>query len=872
MQANFNSVGTVSPPISLEHLFDLADFKPNPNQYEAIQSVNGPLFLVAGPGSGKTRVLLWRTVNLLVFHGVHPGEVFLSTFTQKAAHQLKDGLLSLLGLVTNQTGVPYDLSGMYVGTVHSLCQRLLRDRTLSQGRARRDAVRILDALDQYFFLYSNGFWREAKASLGYAPDSDELLGDINDVFSGKPYPSKHRATQNLASMLNRFSEENLKPSTVLADASDEDVRLFGRLYACYLERLDGRVDLSLLQQAAFEMLRENNISGAFKHVIVDEYQDTNSIQETLYFKLAEDSRNLCVVGDDDQALYRFRGATVENFVQFPERCERHITTQPRRIELNTNYRSRAEIVTFYTRFMEQYNWQKPSGGYYRLHDKGIRAHSDDARAAVVASSQLGGDETADEIAALVKRLVDEGKVSDPNQVAFLFPSLKAVAAKRMQRALEQQGLKVYAPRAKRFLEADEPSDVIGLLTLLFGRPSREQLYNRGDYKDYHDWLSSCEARAKRICAGDANLKRYLEDRGAEVAQILSDHRALSEVMAARGWQRADVYEPEKHKRALASAKGLSGQAKRGLGGKYLDDIVRERREQYARGERKDPPFTLAYILNRATSTDWNLLDLFYRFCGFDHFKTMFDLAEAGEDEGPICNLSLTSQYLARFIDQYQSVVTASFIQDNMLTNLFFGSFLFALFRIGEGEFEDAEDPFPKGRIPFLTIHQSKGLEFPAVVLGSVDRRNLNPQKPEELIRPLLEGDPEPLEHVGNFDAMRQFYVALSRAKNLLVIADPRGRGIQTYAPFKPLLNGNIRRIPDLKLSEVPEASVDVEDTSRTYSYTGDFLAYLRCPRRYMLFNKYDFAASRTQTMFFGNLVHNTIEDLHNFLIAGKEGA
>ena len=868
MQKTVPAGAKPAPPasVSLEQLFELADFEPNENQYDAIRHVEGPLFLVAGPGSGKTRVLLWRTVNLLVFHGVDPSEVFLSTFTQKASQQLKDGLLSLLGLVTNLTGVPYDLSGMYVGTVHSLCQRMLRDRAFSQGRARRDNVRILDELDQYFFMYSNGFWAQAKASLGFDVNSADLLGDINEIFTGKPSGSKHKATQNLSSMLNRFSEENLKPGAILDGSPSAELAFFGNLYACYLERLAGQVDLSLLQQAAFELLCESGAAqGVFKHVIVDEYQDTNSIQEQLYFKLAQTSKNICVVGDDDQALYRFRGATVENFVQFPERCTTYLSQAPRRIELNTNYRSRREIVDFYTGFMEQYNWENPQGGHYRLHDKGIRAFSQDPRAAVVASSQLKGDEVADEVAGLVKRLIDEGKVKDPNQIAFLFPSLKAVAAKRMHSALERRGLKVYAPRAKRFLEADEPSDVVGLFILLFGKPSREQLYNLGDYKEYHDWLSACEARAKALCDDDANLKRYLADRREDLKQILADHDILSRVMSEQGWGRSDIYYPGRHKRVLASAKGLSAKARGGLGGKYLDAIAEKR---LAEGE----PFSLAYILNRATSVDWNLLDLFYRFCGFDHLKAMFDLAETGEDEGPICNLSLTSQYLARFIDQYQGVITANFIRDDKLKNTFFGSFLFALFRIGEGEFEDAEDPFPKGRIPFLTIHQSKGLEFPVVVLASVDRRNLSPQKTEEIIRPLLDGHPEPLEHVGNFDAMRQFYVALSRAKNLLVIADPRGQGIQTYRPFKPILDGDIRRIPELELDDVPEATLEVSDTSRTFSYTGDFLAYLRCPRQYMLFNKYSFAASRTQTMFFGNLIHNTIEDLHNFLIAAKVDA
>ena len=108
----------------IETLWSEADFTPNKSQRKAILHTDGPLFLTAGPGSGKTRVLLWRTVNLIAFHDVRPEEIFLSTFTEKAAFQLREGLRTLLGLVTNFNNTPYDLSKMYVGTVHSpLCQR-----------------------------------------------------------------------------------------------------------------------------------------------------------------------------------------------------------------------------------------------------------------------------------------------------------------------------------------------------------------------------------------------------------------------------------------------------------------------------------------------------------------------------------------------------------------------------------------------------------------------------------------------------------------------------------------------------------------------------------------------------------------------------
>ena len=119
----------------LFHAVHPGPFKPDNYQEQAILHTTGPLFLTAGPGSGKTRVLLWRTLNLLVFHEVRPDEIFLSTFTEKAAFQLQEGLRALLSLVTHLTGTPYDVSPMYIGTVHALCQRLLTDRRFSMGDA-----------------------------------------------------------------------------------------------------------------------------------------------------------------------------------------------------------------------------------------------------------------------------------------------------------------------------------------------------------------------------------------------------------------------------------------------------------------------------------------------------------------------------------------------------------------------------------------------------------------------------------------------------------------------------------------------------------------------------------------------------------------
>jgi DNA helicase-2/ATP-dependent DNA helicase PcrA len=857
-------------PFTLDDLFAEAGFTPNDAQRQAIGHTNGPLFLVAGPGSGKTRVLLWRTVNLILFHGVPPERIFLSTFTEKAAKQLRDGLLTLLGRVTNRTNRSFDLSKMYVGTVHSLCHRLLADRTFSPGRARAGAPIVMDALEQYFHLASAKFWRGAAEALGHAGPLEDLRAQVNAHFETSSTPSRHKAVVNLQSLFNRLSEEDLDPKPIL-EVRPRTTRRCSASTSCTASASasTGR-PLAAPARRLSALIANDGTMHRFKHVIVDEYQDTNAIQERIFFRLAGGSKNVCVVGDDDQALYRFRGATVENFVRFPERCLAHLGGEPTRIELNINYRSRAPIVELYTHFIEQTDWTRPGPtpiggtGYFRLHDKGIRAHRPQDGAAVVASTAAHPEQVAAEIAGLVKDLITSGRVADPNQVAFLFPSLKSVAVQRMMDALDGVGLKVYAPRAKRFLEADEPSAMIGLIGMIVGRPPRTADFDRGEYKDFHDWLDACHALAQGLVKADVRLQKFVKDRQAELAGIRRDFAGLAKVVEKAGWSPAGPYDPDVHKRGLVGAPGLSDRARRALSASYLDKAT-------ARSRTEGTPFTLRYVVNRATSVDWGLLDVFYHLAGFDHFKAMFDLAETGEDEGPICNLALTSQYISRYVDAFPSVLTASAFEGERMQNGFYHSFLLALFRLGEGEYEDAEDPFPKGRIPFLTVHQSKGLEFPVVVLGNVWPANREVRRVERLVRPYLSGDGEPLDRMGDFDAMRMFYVALSRAQNLVVIAHPKGVGQQVDRAFKPLLQGDIARIPHFDAGTIPPAKPDETELARRYSYTGDFQAYLRCPRQYMLFQKYGFAASRTQTMFFGSLVHQTIEDLHNRLIAVRQG-
>lgn len=836
--------------VTLELLWKEYGFSPNREQERAITITSGPLYITAGPGSGKTSVLVWRTLNLIVFHNVPPEQILLGTFTEKGAHQLRERLRGLLALASAKTSRPYDISKMAIGTIHSICRKLLLDRRLHPDGGRPRAPVLLDAFAQYQFVYAARNWTLLLEE-GQLTNSG-----ITQYFEGRNSSSRHRAVVNAISFFNRMSEEAIDDER---RPDDETLQGLLRMYAAYrglLSRDPNRAltDLSLLQYHAYRCISESSHGGSiFQHVIVDEYQDTNAIQEKIYFRLAANSKNLCVVGDDDQALYRFRGGTVDNFLAFPGRCKTLLNTAERQVRLEINYRSRKNIVSFCNAFIDQFEWS--SGGRCFRVAKKMEANSADPAPAVFHATPESPERVASEVAAVVKRLIDEGRVNDPNQVAFLFPSLAARCVSVMKKALERRGLKVYAPRAGSFIEQPESLKVFGTYLLIFDSPGHR-------HGQYSAWLDRAVGSAQELVAKDRSLAKFVGDRRAQIQQVLADENALLAALTAARLDEQDEY-GDSVARAFQRAQGVSREVQSFLSSGRLSNYIREQRKR-----RPDRPITARYVINRACSLDWGILDLFYQLTAFDSFKEAFDVAESRIDEGPICNLSLISDYLARFQEQTSPVISAQFLAGSKYVRKLFSSYVYSIFRLEQGEYEDKEDPFPKGRIPFLTIHQAKGLEFPVVVLGNL-RKDATTRNIDTIVDSLGVAKIEPLGLAPTFDVARMFYVALSRAKRVLILCPFKGRGQRFREEFKAPIKELSRPLDQLEASAIEPYETETSENPRPFSFTGDYIQYSICPRRYMLYRRYNFVPSRSQTTMFGNLVHRTIEDLHQYLIRQK---
>ncbi|MDP6868928.1 MAG: UvrD-helicase domain-containing protein [Acidimicrobiales bacterium] len=281
----------------------------NPDQLDAVTHPTGPLLVVAGAGSGKTRVLTRRIAHLIGERGVSPFAILAITFTNKAAGEMKDRVADLVGPVAHR---------MWVSTFHSACVRILR----------RDGDRL--GFPSSFSIYDQG---DAVRLTGY------VVRDLGLDVKRFPARAMHSA-------ISSAKNEGLSAKDYLERAQGPYEKHMGEVFVEYQTRLRtaGAMDFDDLLGNAVLLLREHSdvldqYRQRFEHVLVDEYQDTNVVQNELVMLLGAGHRNVCVVGDSDQSIYRFRGADIRNILEF-ERSFPDATV----VVLDQNYRSTQTIL------------------------------------------------------------------------------------------------------------------------------------------------------------------------------------------------------------------------------------------------------------------------------------------------------------------------------------------------------------------------------------------------------------------------------------------------------------------------------------------------------------------------------------------------
>jgi len=752
------ALGDIDPAI-LKHYPDL-----NPDQRAIVGHLDGPLLVIAGPGSGKTYSIVLRALNLLLLGKAAPKQLVLCTFIEKAAFEMRDRLAS----AARKVGYAHDISELTVSTIHSFCNRVL-----TQHRHRTELGHSYDTLDeltQLLFVFEH---------------FDEIIGPPqNDLFLLR-WKTRWTAIEGARGYFDKITEELVDPEQLTA-SSDSFLHAIGSAYRQYERALldANRIDFAHLQRLVYGLLgdagTEDAVSRDLRYVLVDEYQDTNYVQEQLLLRLTEKSRNLCVVGDEDQSLYRFRGATVRNILEFPERMPGCTV-----VKLTINYRSHRAIVDRYDRWMGSADWSNPNGVPFR-YDKMIEA---DAAAthpdypAVIAIWGRNRSDEATRFAELVDFLKKNEVISDYGQVALLLHSVREEHSGPYLAALEAKGIPAFCPRARAYFEIPEVKCFVGCFAVLFG------------------WYGTGRGQ---VAGAVAELADYVDK---AIIQLGRQFGAPNPLAAALQ--------------------------------KWTGEIAR---------------------LREGEALDLRPADYFYHLLALEPFTS------AVRNENTARNLAIFSQLLNVFQSYYHYTVVTHRNRE-LLRLHFFNSFLRLLYDGGINEYEDPDQPFPKGHVQVMTIHQAKGLEFPVVVVGSLSTQLSSPKQIDRNLGPFYHRPPfEPETRITLFDRMRLHYVACSRPQKVLVLTahePPKDHFTSLWQglPQWPYVQKDLLAAQRFEIRErLP--------VKKAYSFTGDLKIYETCPRQYQFFREYDFTPSRSAVIFFGLLVHQTIEEIHRIALDG----
>lgn len=282
----------------------------NDKQKEAALYIEGPLLILAGAGSGKTRVITNRTAYMIKEKGINPFNILAITFTNKAAGEMRERINDIVG---------YGAESIWVATFHSTCARILR--------------RYIDRIgyDTSYTIY----------------DTDDVKSVINDIIKRFEINTKYTSARALINCISSCKNEMITANQFARDnAGDFGMNDYVRVYKEYEEVLkkSNALDFDDLLLKTVELFTRcpdvlESYQKRFKYIMVDEYQDTNTVQFELVRLLANKYRNICVVGDDDQSIYKFRGANIRNILDF----EKHYP-DAKVVRLEQNYRSTQIIL------------------------------------------------------------------------------------------------------------------------------------------------------------------------------------------------------------------------------------------------------------------------------------------------------------------------------------------------------------------------------------------------------------------------------------------------------------------------------------------------------------------------------------------------
>jgi DNA helicase II / ATP-dependent DNA helicase PcrA len=704
---------------------------PDEFQTRVISHGDGPLWVIAGPGSGKTDSIVLRCLKLMTVDGVLPRKIVVTTFTDKAARNIEDRIAThmrfLAGKAPQLRG--FDYTRLRVGTLHSLCNDIMQEFRYREYQN----YRLLSDMEQRLFI------TEHSSLAAIVPPKDQLLiwqnlpylaAGFDPVTKGQwrpgkgKFPNRWTRAKGAQILFNRIVEERVDVArmrakgdhwALVADAYEEyRTTLFAR-FRCDFAHLQLKF-LDFLASSQGTLFLGGDGTDYFpgiSHVLVDEYQDTNPIQEEIYLSLASAKpHNLCVVGDDDQALYRFRGGTVDCMVNFDSACKRawnEALGADAKQPLPVNYRSHEGIVKFFDEYIQSFAIMKQPGA--RAPGKqSLQARSgiNGTHPSVSLMTRNRAEDVANAFAEMIAGLRQQGTISHWSECALLMRTTKArkTYALPFMQALAARNIPVYNPRSRALLEAEEIQTALGAFLEVIDpdRAAQQQVVGDGIRELADDWRS-----AYQVAAGNnPGLEKYVKESMARVktfAPTASVGANISEV--------------------------------------------------------------LYHILSYSPFPAW-----------LENPESTFRLGVATQVFEAFSNVPPANRTNAMLGDLYTSSKPGGGVGFTWRKNFYY-SLLGILASEGLNEPEDQEEHMPLDMLPIMTVHQAKGLQFPFVFVYGLTP-NVNFLKPDSSV--MLESELQPFRKnryggAGTFtpeqrvqqDLVRFYYVAYSRAQYALVL-------------------------------------------------------------------------------------------------------
>lgn len=727
----------------------------NPAQREAVEHRGSPLLIVAGAGSGKTRVLTRRIAHLLRAGEAMPGEILAITFTNKAAAEMRERVEELVGPVARS---------MWVSTFHSACVRILRRDAQAAG------------LKSSFTIY----------------DSADSLRLITTIAKDLELDTKKHAPRGIASRISSLKNDLTDPID-FADQAESSKNPFektlSRIYTNYTERLRqaNAVDFDDLIGLTVTLLRENpgireGYRRRFRHLLVDEYQDTNTAQYQLVRELVgEDPRaDLTVVGDSDQSIYAFRGATIRNIVEFEKDFPSAAT-----IVLEQNYRSTQNILSAANSVIEENEGRRKKNLWT------------DQGAGDKITLYVADDEQAEAryIGRQIDALVDDGRSA--GDIAIFY------RANAQSRALEDQLIRIGLPYrvvgGTRFYERREIKDAMAYLRVLA---------NPAD-----------EINLRRIL----NVpKRGIGDRAEAAIAMLAERDRVSFGEALR---RADDA-PGIATRSLNAVRifvamldDLQEMARRGDGPAELLEAILQSSGYYAELQGSDDPQDESRLENLAelvsvaaefeaqteaadaAASEFEALSEDAEDAeGLEGAKDADDAddaddAESAEDPAGTSGEDATAPETDPAPPGWDIAPDAALTAPEDPEATLVDRFLEKVALVADADqIPGSEDQF----VTLMTLHTAKGLEFPVVFLTGMEDGTFPHNR--------TLGDPDELQ-----EERRLAYVGITRARERLYLTRAQMRAMWGQSQFMP---------GSRFLDEIPEGVLDVARAGSSLSGAG----------------------------------------------------